>query len=151
MDCECCRKIRWEKVLLAGVVFLVIAFIVRQVEAMLTISYYMMPQYFGLWSKLMMPNAGPPPASFMITSALFSLITGVVLAVFYECCKEMLPKKPGERTMCFTGTIAVLSIVFFSLPVYLMFNVPVWLLVSWTISTIVVVAGASMAFGKILR
>lgn len=151
MCCECIKKIRWGKVIWAGLVFLVIGFVVRQVEAVLTMNYYLMPEYFGVWSKVMMPSVGPPPASFMIISAIFIFLTGVVLAGFYDFIKELLPKKPGERVVCFMVTMISLLVVFFTLPVYLMFNVPVGLLVSWFLSTLVVLGGASVVFGKILR
>jgi hypothetical protein len=74
------KESSWKRVFLSGLIISVISFVVRQVEAVLTLKYYMMPQYFGVWSKVMMPAAGPPPASFVVTSLVFTLVTGVSLA-----------------------------------------------------------------------
>ena len=150
----CCvwmKKIRWKKALLAGVVYVVIATVVRQIEAILTMSYYTEPQYFGVWSKLMMPKAGPPPASFMIWSLLFSYITGVTLAAAYDFIKDLLPKKFWTRVLNFTDLVICLMIVFFSLPVYLLLNVPMGLLLVWLISGFIIVFLGTTVFVKMLK
>ena len=148
---ECFNKIHWKKILTAGCIYSIIAFIVHQIEAVLTMNYYLMPEYFGVWSKVMMPKAGPPPTSFFITSVLFSLATGVVLAVFYEYIKSLLPKDKWQRTVCFTKIVVRLSFVFFSLPTYLLFNLPFMLLVWWFISSVVIYFLAAIVFVRVLK
>ena len=49
----------------AGVLFGIIALIVHWIFAYVGMDYYLDPAYFPVWSKLMMPTAGPPPASFL--------------------------------------------------------------------------------------
>lgn len=151
MCCECLKKVRWGKVFLAGLVFLVIATIVRQVEAILTMKYYLMPEFFGVWSKVMMPKAGPPPASFFLTSLLFSLATGMTLAAFYDYIKNLLPKNQWQRMFCFTEIVVVLAFVFFSLPTYLLINLPLGLLGAWLVSTVVILFLATTVFVKLLK
>jgi len=145
------RKIQWKKALLAGVVFVIINTVVRQIEAFLTMNYYMMPEYFGVWSKIMMPTAGPPPASFMVVSLLFSYVTGVTLAAVYDFIKDLLPKKFWLRVINFTDLIIGLMVVFFTLPVYLLLNVPVMLLVYWLASSVVIVFLGTVVFVKMLK
>lgn len=150
----CCvwmKKIQWKKALLAGVVYVIIATVVRQIEAILTMSYYTEPQYFGVWSKLMMPKSGPPPASFMVWSLLFSYITGVTLAAGYDFIKDLLPKKFWTRVLNFTDLVICLMIVFFSLPVYLLLNLPMGLLLSWLVSGFIIVFSATAVFVKMLK
>lgn len=145
------KEISWKKVAFSSLLFTIIAFVIRQVEAVLTMNYYKMPQYFGVWSKNMMPNAGPPPLSFMITSLIFTFVTGVSLALIYYYLKDHLPKEEKKRVLYFADLMIAASFVFFSLPTYLMFNVPLGLLVSWFVSTFIILTTASWIFVKILR
>lgn len=143
------REIVWGKALLVGVIFTVLSTVVHQIEAMLTMKYYVDPQYFGVWSKLMMPAAGPPPAQFMITSLIFTFATGISITLIYYYLKDLLPKNVMRRTFLFADLLIATSFVFFTLPVYLMFNVPVGLLVSWFISSFLIITAASAVIVKI--
>ena len=149
--CEWAKKIKWSKVLQAGLIYMVIAFVVRQIEAFLTMSYYTDPQYFGVWSKIMMPKAGPPPASFTILSLLFSYITGVTIAALYDYIKDLLPKKFWPRVLNFTDLVIGLMVVFFTLPIYLLLNVPPMLLIWWFISSVVIVFLGTIVFVKMIK
>lgn len=149
--CECLRKIQWKKVLVAGLIYLVAATIIRQIEVVLTMKYYLMPEYFDVWSKLMMPKAGPPPPSFMILSFLFTFITGITLAALYDFIKGLLPKNCWERVFDFTGTVAILMLVFSYLPMYLLINLPLGLLVCWFTTGLVTVFVGAVVFTKLIR
>lgn len=149
--CELTKNIRWKKVLIAGLIYLIIANIIRQIEAVLTLSYYKMPDYFGVWSNLMMPKAGPPPLKFFLISILFSLIGGITAAVIYEILKENLEKNYWKRLFNFTFAVSWVYLVFFILPVYLLFNVPFGLLVFWFLSSILILFLSTMAFVRILK
>jgi hypothetical protein len=145
------KEISWKKVAMSGLAFSVVAFIVRQLEAMLTMKYYLMPEYFGLWSKLMMPAAGPPPVSFMLTSLIFTFVTGVSVALIYYYLKDHLPKEHRKRVFYFADLMIGTSFVFFTLPVYLMFNVPLGLLVSWFVSTFIILTAGSWILVKTVK
>lgn len=41
------KEISWKKILAVSSLFTIISFVVRQVEAMLTMNYYKMPEFFG--------------------------------------------------------------------------------------------------------
>jgi MFS family permease len=148
---EWIKRVDWKKVILSALIFTVIAFIVRQIEAILTMKYYTLPAYFGVWSKLMMPEAGPPPLSFMMTSFVFIFATGLSLALVYVYLREFLPKEERRRMLTFTDLLVGLSIVLFTLPVYLLFNVPVQLLLSWFISFFVIIFAGSYVFVKVIK
>ena len=145
------KKVEWKKVILASVFFTIIAFVVRQIESIFTIKYYTMPAYFGTWSKLMMPAAGPPPLSFMMTSFVFTFATALSLALVYVYLKGFLPEDDKKRMITFTDLLVGLSIVLFTLPVYLLFNVPVQLLISWFISFFVIIFAGSYIFVKVIK
>lgn len=145
------KNLNWKKVLITSSVYMIIVFVIRTIEAIITMNFYTIPEYFGLWSKVMMPAAGPPPVSFQITSLLFSLISGVALVIFFEYIKPVLPKKPLDKTIYFTKIIVLLSFIFFTLPVYLMFNIPFMLLVSWFITSVIIMFLSSMVFVKVMK
>ncbi len=145
------KEISWKKVIISGLIFTLISFILRQIEAVLTLKYYMMPEYFGVWSKVMMPSAGPPPASFMITSFIFTFVTGISIGLIYTYLKDHLPKDKKRRIFYFADLMIGTSFVFFTLPVYLLFNVPLGLLVSWFITTFISLTAGSWVLVKIIK
>jgi hypothetical protein len=139
-------KINWLKVLLTGGIY-----VAHQVEAMLTLNYYMDPAYSGVWSKLMMPTAGPPPPEFMITSLIFSLATGISIALIYYYLKDMLPKNAMKRIFLFADLLIATYFIFFTLPVYLLLNVPAGLLVWWFVTSFIILTATSAVIVKIVR
>lgn len=144
-------KIRWGKVFLASVILFVLQMVIMNIEALFDMKYYVMPEYFPVWSKLMMPNQGPPPAEFFVISALFSFLSALVLACVYECFKSSLEKKFWPRVLGFTKLMALLSLVFAYLPMYMMINLPVMLIVSWFVSGALVIFLGTIVFVKILK
>ncbi len=145
------KKIPWGRVLLSGFIYTVMANFVHIIEAFLTRSDYTMPEYAGVWSKLIMPHAGQPSPQFIALSLLFGLIVGFFLAFVYVAIQDVLPKPPWSRSFSFAGLLIGLELVLYILPVYLLFNVPVALLISWTISYSVIFILASLLFVRILR
>lgn len=144
-------KIRWGKVVIASIILLVIQMVVMNIEALFDMKYYVMPEYFPVWSKLMMPNAGPPPVEFFVASALFSFLTALVLACVYECFKASLDKRFWPRVLGFTKLMALLSLIFSYLPMYMLINLPLGLIVSWFVSGVLVIFLGSVVFVKILK
>ncbi|MBU4467000.1 hypothetical protein KKF47_02975, partial [Patescibacteria group bacterium] len=80
-------------------------------------KYYLMHQYFGVWSLVMMPSLGvTPPANFFVISILFSLVTGLFLAVFYEFVKSLLAGSCCQKVCRFSCLLMAMFLVFFLLP-----------------------------------
>jgi len=149
--CDWMGKIQCKKVFLAAFLYLVISFVIRQIEATLTMKYYLMPEYFGVWSKAMMPNAGPPPASFFILSLTFTFITGLTFAAFYDFIKGLLPKSFWPKILAFTEIMILLMLVISYLPMYLLINLPLSLISSWFVSGTISIFLGSIVFAKIIR
>jgi hypothetical protein len=145
------KELNIKKVLLASVIFTVISFVIHQIEALLTMKYYVDPQYFGVWSKVMMPSAGPPPASFMITSLIFTLVTGISVTLIYYYLRDHLPPLGLKRVFYFADLLVATSFLFSTLPMYLMFNVPVALLISWFVSSFVILTINAWILVKIIK
>lgn len=121
------------------------------IEPVLTIQYYMMPQYFDVWSRLMMPKAGPPPTEFYVLSFLSAVVTGIILAWFYDWIKKLLPKDFWARVASFTGLVLLLDILFWALPTALLINLPAAVILSWILSTVLATFLGTMVFAKILK
>jgi hypothetical protein len=158
--CQLIQGVRWKKVVLGGFISLVIAIVIRQIEAMLTMDYYKMPELFGVWSKLMMPETGlpgtemvqgPPGAEFFLVSILSAFLSGVTLAALYEIIKDKLETGTWKRALNFTCFTVWLGIIFFTLPTILLINLPLELLGIWLISTAIILFLSSLVFGKILK
>ncbi|MFA5012946.1 MAG: hypothetical protein WC520_00060 [Candidatus Paceibacterota bacterium] len=150
-NCDRCKNVNWGSLILGAVILTIIGFVVQMLGSYLMMSYYLMPEFFGVWSKVMMPVAGPPPMTFFITSLVFSFVSGLVLAYLYAFIKEILPKGYWQKVNCFTAIVSGLYFVFFTLPVYLLFNAPLALNGAWFVSSIVIYYLSSMAFAKIIK
>ena len=70
------KELSWKKIFLVGFIYTIFASLVHRSEAILTVKYYQVPEYLGVWSKLMMSKVGPVPAEFMVTSIIFTLYSG---------------------------------------------------------------------------
>jgi len=145
------KKIHWQNVSLSALIFAVIAFVLWQVSSLLSMSSYTDPDYLGVWSKLMMPEAGPPPWSFMVISFVFSFITGLVLASLWDALKNFLPKEFWAKVLTYVDIIAALMLVMFVLPMILMINFPMMLLFTMFITWIIIVFLGSLVFAKLLK
>ena len=146
-----CKNIRFEKVFISGLIYTAIAFVVHQIEILLTMKYYLMHQYFGAWSLVMMPSLGvTPPTNFFVLSILFSLMTGLSLAVFYEFVKSLLAGSRCQKICQFSCLPIAMFFIFFFLPTYLIFNAPLALLASWFFTNIIISFLSAMVFIKVL-
>jgi len=139
--------VNWKNLAFGAVAFAVIAQVVRTVEAMLTMNYYLDPAYFGTWSKIMMPAAGAPPVEFYIYSVLFALITGIFFAYVYSAVKNALPKK--NKGLHYGVLVFFVAGVPFGLTTFLLFNVPCGLLTVWAVTSLIVYLAAGWAVEKI--
>jgi hypothetical protein len=145
------KGINWLKVLFVSVIYTVISMVVQQIGVVLTMKYYIDPQYFGVWSKVMMPSAGPPPPSFMITSLIMTLASGISIALIYYYLKDMLPKNTKHRVFLFADLLIATYFIFFTLPVYLLFNVPMGLNISWFVFSFIILTATSAVIVKIIH
>ncbi len=144
-------QINLKQTFLCGFYYTIISFIVHEVEALTMMRYYTDPQYFGLWSKIMMPSAGPPPIGFFITTLIISFVTGVSLSIIYVYMHAYLPKDFKTRVIYLTEISVCFSFLFFTLPSYQLFNIPPALLVSWFVSTFAIMLPTSYMLVKIIK
>jgi len=143
--------IRIKKVLLAGIAFAVIAYVIHMAGAIAMMKYYQDPAYFAVWSKIMMPAQGPPPASFTYYSLSFSLIGGILFALVYEIVRSSFAGETYVKKGLYFGTLVFLvaGIPGF-LSMYLLINLPAVLLAEWALESLVVYLAGGIVAAKII-
>jgi hypothetical protein len=126
------------KITVAGVLFAIISQIIHTVESMATMNFYMDPTYFSVWSKMMMPTAGPPPVEFYIYSLVFSLIAGIIYALIYSMISKSIPGKTVVNKGLYFGFFLFLLSIPSFLTMFMLINLPSLLLLYWSISGFIV-------------
>jgi hypothetical protein len=140
------------KVILSGVLFAVVAWIIHMLGALLSMGYYKMPEYASLWSKIMMPTAGAsPPLSFSLLSLLFGFIGGVLFAIVYDVLMGSVPGKKTNKGLAFGFLIFLVAGIPGYLSLLLLINIPAGLAGMWLLENLVVYLLGGMIVAGIIR
>jgi hypothetical protein len=140
----------WTKVLLAGIAFGVISEVLHTVDSIFTMGYYTDPQYFAIWSKVMMPTNGPPPASFFVLTILLSIITGLILAYVFAVVRSSLKQSSALKTGIAYGAFVFLLTAPVLLSTYVMIAIPPMLLADWAVWSFIISLVGCTAIAKIM-
>ncbi|MEK6978719.1 MAG: hypothetical protein AABW86_00720 [Candidatus Micrarchaeota archaeon] len=141
-----------KKVGIISIVMMIIGQIAWTLETIVDMAHYANPAYFGVWSKLMMPTAGAPPTEFFIVSVVVSLIGWAIFACAYSVFGGAIKAKNElEKGVKFGGWIFLLATLPGSLSMYMLFNLPAMLLVSWTIVGLVLNLVAGVLAVKVMK
>lgn len=133
------KKISCLRVLIAAIVYTIVAQIIHTIGAFFEMSYYIIPEYFPVWSKVMMPAAGPPPMSFYVYSLSFGFVSALMFALVYAFVKQGLPDKSrASRGLIFGVLVFMVAGIPSFLTTYLLINLPLMLLVSWAVQSLVI-------------
>jgi len=144
--------VKIEKILLAVILFVVISEIIHTAESFLTMNFYTDPNYFAVWSKVMMSTAGPPPVSFYYYSIVFTFISGLIFVYVYTLVKSVIKAKVNWQIGARYGIgIWVVAGIPWTLTTYLLINLPPFLLIYWNISSLIVYVLAGIVAAKILK
>ena len=136
------------KIIVAGIIIAIISQIIHTIEAYATMDFYVDPNLCDfdpttgeigvcVWSKIMMPTAGPPPTEFYYYSIVFAIITGIIYALVYAMIKKSIPGKIPKKGLYFGFLLFLLGIPHF-LSMYLLINLPSLLIVYWVIFGLIV-------------
>ena len=139
------------KIILAGIIFAIIAQTIHTIEASYTMDFYKDPTYYSVWSKIMMSAAGPPTTDFYIYSIVFNIIAGIIYAVIYEMIKKSLPGKTITKQGLYFGLLLFLLGIPMSLTMYLLINLPTMLLVYWSISGLIIDLIGGFVIARIMK
>ena len=140
------------RVLLAAVLFMIMSQVVRTVGAFGAMGFYEDPEYFGVWSKLMMPEPGPPPPEFMCTGVAFGFITGLLFALVYRAVRPgVAGETPAAKGLMFGWLVFVVAGIPAALGTYLTLNVPATLILVWTAEGFLINLLGGLITGAIVR
>ena len=130
------KILRWIASIIA---VLVISLIIRNLGATIGMGYYMDAKYTDVWSKIMMPEPGPPPPSFMLYSVIFSLINAFFFVFVYLIISESIPGTGLVKKGLFYGLIVfIISGISSALGLLLLINLPGGLILLWTIEALII-------------
>jgi hypothetical protein len=130
------KKIRVLRVLLTGLIFAIIAQIINSLGAYMTMSYYLLKDYFPVWSKLMMPAAGPPPVYFFVLSFVFNFVIGALFALVYTLIKTALPKPTWLRGLYYGLLVFLVGGIPGYFAMVLLINLPFGLVLFWAVESL---------------
>jgi hypothetical protein len=146
------KETKWWQLVLAAVLYTVIAEIWHTIGAFVGMSYYEDPNYFSVWSKIMMPVAGPPPAEFYFYSWLFGLIGALLFVLVYEILKSGMPgDKPWRKGMTYGFLVFLVGTIPGYLAMVLLINLPCGLIYYWAVESLLVLLTGGAVVGKLVR
>ncbi len=139
------------KIILSALIATIISMVLHTVAALVEMPYYLMANYFSVWSKLMMPTAGPPPTSFYVYSAVFALIGYLLFALVYNVVKSSLPGKAWKKGLLYGLLVFAVASVPSSLSLVLLINLPVGLVGLWAAEGLIMSLFAGLVTAGINR
>lgn len=142
---------KYLKFLLAAVIITIIMQIIYiVVDGMIAVDLYKDPAYFPVWSKLMMPAEGAPPASFMYLSLLFNFISAVLFTLVYVVLKNGVPGASiSFKGLTFGALMFLIAGIPGALAMFLLLNLPLSLILLWTAEDLVWKLLGGMAAAKL--
>ena len=127
------------KIIAAAIVYVIISQVIRTVESMATMDYYMDETYFPVWSKIMMSGPGGPPTEFYYYSVIFAFIGGLIFAGVYTVIAKGIPGKTVvKRGINYGLLIWLVAGIPFGLAMVLLINLPVDLIIIWTVVSLII-------------
>ena len=136
--------------ILSVIAYIIMAQVVHTVGSILSMKYYIMPEYFSVWSKLMMPNAGPPPTSFYFISFFCSLVMGIMLLAVYLFIRDSFrTKSRAKKGLIFALIVMGVSAIPNFLGNVLLINLPAGLLIEWLAEGIIIAICTGLIFSLI--
>jgi hypothetical protein len=142
-------SIQLKPVLLGGIAYAVFGFIINVIGATLTMSYYTDPANFPLWSKLMMPGPGAPPAEFMIASLVIGLLIGILYAFAYGLVRPLLNGDYKRKGATFGVMLFAVTGVPYALTNWMLLAIPTGLLAYWAFETLVIQTICGVLFARL--
>ena len=126
-------KLNWSRIILGAIAYLVIGLIMNTVSSLLTMDYYKNPNYFAVWSKVMMPGQGAPPATFYYYSVAFLFIVGLIYSFIYGKVKGLLKGTTILKGLRYGFALFLMAGIPFFFSLYLLINLPLSLLIYWLV------------------
>ena len=145
-------RMTWPKVIGVAILYMVVSQIILTLGAIMDMNYYMDPNYFPVWSKFMMPSAGPPPLEFTVLSLVFNFITGLLFALVYAVVRPSVPGRNWKNKGLMYGFLVfLLAGLLTTMMLIIMINLPLGLLLSWLLQMLVVYVIAGVVAARYIK
>ena len=144
------KRFKTKNILGSAVFFAIISQLLHTLGAVFTMDFYLDEKYFSVWGRLMMPSIGPPPTSFMLYGLIFAFITGILFTIGYIIFKDAIKiKNPYKRGAAFGFVVFLIAAIPWALSLILLINLPISLIISWTIEALLIDVLAGILIGKL--
>ena len=144
------ERISVPRVIGAGIIFAAIGQIVHNLGSIMTMGFYLDPAYFPVWSRLMMPTAGPPPMTFFYYSMAFGIINGILLALVYAVIRNGVPGVRTKRGATYGFLVFLVAGLPGTLSLYLLVNLPSALIAYWAFENLIIYVIGGAVFGRLI-
>ena len=111
-------------IIIGGILFAIASQIILMSEVIMTMDIYMMPEYFPVWSSLMMPDMGPPPAIFYAISISVSLCLALLYSAVYGILQKAIPGTGLRRGINYGILLFLISSLPAMLGMWMLINLP---------------------------
>lgn len=138
------------KIVIAGVAAGIIAEVIHSIEAIFTMPYYFLPEYWTVWSKIMMPGPGPPGMEFYALAILFSIVAGILYAFVFDRIKPALSGTAARKGLSFGGILFLAAGIPGTLTMFLLINLPISLVTIWTFTNYITYLASGFIIAKII-
>jgi hypothetical protein len=146
------EKISFWRILAAGILYAIVSQVINTLGAFFSMGYYLMEEYFPVWSKVMMPAAGPPPSSFYVYSICFGVLMGMLFAIVYSVIKSGVPGRTAVKKGLVYGLLVFLVAgIPLSLTMYLLIYLPAGLLWIWAVTSLIAYLVSGVITAKICK
>jgi hypothetical protein len=143
-------KISAWRVIISAALFAIVAQVIHTLGSFATMGFYTDPKYASVWSKVMMPTVGPPPASFFGYSILFGLITALLFVMIYiHIGSKMHGKTAAKRGLSYGLMVFLVGTLPGMFMLYLLINLPAMLIVEWAVEMLAINLLGGMIVAKI--
>ncbi len=122
MKNSCARMVK--PIIIGGILFAIASQIILMGEVIATMDIYMMPEYFPVWSTLMMPDMGPPPAIFYAISISVSLGLALLYSAVYGILQNGIPGTGLRRGINYGILLFLISSLPSMLGMWMLINLP---------------------------
>lgn len=147
-----CCQFPWGRFVGASVLYVIISQIIHTLAAFLTMKYYLLEEYFPVWSKIMMPKEGPPPATFYYYSLGFGLISAMLFVLVYWILKNGLPGKTlAKKGLIYGLLVCLVATIPGYLSMIMLINLPLALVISWAVECLVIYVIVGPLTAKIIK
>ncbi len=142
----------WGKIALCGAAYAIVSQAIHFIGAFLSMGYYTDPQYFALWSKLMMPAGGPPGWEFFAAALGASFVSGAIFAYAYSTWMVCVAgTNVVEKGLNFGFLLFLIAGVTGYLSMLVLLAIPTQLVFYWAVEGLLSYLAAGLIITKVLE